>query len=142
MVVRKSYTIDILLYKALRTKKQYRYHQQSDHNDIQRVILGRKIIDTSTGWLLFTGFLVLSSIGAHFLAEYTFHLYDTTPIDKFTHGLSGMAITALVLNFCLTRKRQLCYFIAIGVSWVTFVLWEVYELAGSGDWVWRRIYPD
>jgi hypothetical protein len=96
-----------LLYKALRTKKQYRYHQQSDHNYIQRVILGRKIIDTSTGWLLFTGFLVLSSIGAHFLAEYTFHLYDTTLIDKFTHGLSGMAITALVSNFYLTRKRQL-----------------------------------
>ena len=40
-----------------------------------------------------------------------------------------MAITALVLNFYLTRKRQLYYFIAIGVSWVTFVLWEVYELA-------------
>jgi len=53
---------------------------------------------------------VLSSIGAHFLVEYTFHLYDSTPIDKFTHGLSGMAITALVLNFY-------------------FVLWEVYELA-------------
>lgn len=55
------------------------------------------------------------------------YLYDTTSIDKFTHGLSGMAITALV--FYLTRKRQLYYFIAIGVSWVTFVLWEVYELA-------------
>ena len=47
------------------------------------IILGRKVIDTSTGWLLFTGFLVLSAIGAHFLAEYTFHLYDITPIDKY-----------------------------------------------------------
>jgi len=72
---------------------------------------------------------VLSAIGAHFLAEYTFHLYDTTPIDKFTHGLSGMAITAVILNFYLTRKRKLYYFIAIGASWVAFVLWEIYELA-------------
>ena len=46
-----------LLFRTLRTKKQYRYHQHSDHNDVQRVILGRKVIDTSTGWLLFTGFL-------------------------------------------------------------------------------------
>lgn len=72
-----------LLYRTLRTKKQYRYHQHSDHNDVQRVILGRKVIDTSTGWLLFTGFLVLSAIGAHFIAEYTFHLCDITPIDKY-----------------------------------------------------------
>ena len=35
-----------LLYRALRTKKQHRYHQHSDHNDVQRVIFGRKIIDT------------------------------------------------------------------------------------------------
>ena len=49
-------------------------------------------------------------------------------LDKYTHGLSGMSITALVLNFYLTRKRQLYYFIALGVSWVTIVLWEVYEL--------------
>lgn len=118
-----------LLYRILRTKKQYRYHQQSDHNDVQRVIFGRKIIDISTGWLLFTGFITLTAIGAHFLAEYTFHLYDTTPIDKFTHGLSGMAITALVLNFYLTRKRKLYYFVAIGASWIAFVLWGVYELA-------------
>lgn len=109
-----------LLYRILRTKKQYRYHQQSDHNDVQRVIFG---------WLLFTGFIALTAIGAHFLAEYTFHLYNTTPIDKFTHGLSGMAITALVLNFYLTRKRKLYYFVAIGASWIGFVLWEVYELA-------------
>ncbi len=104
-----------LLYRALRTKKQYRHYQHSDHNDIQRVILGHKFIDTSTGWLLFTGFLVLSAFSAHFLAEYTFHLYDITSIDKFTHGLSGMAITALILNFYLTRKRKLYYFVSIGV---------------------------
>lgn len=71
-----------LLYKALRTKKQYRYHQHSDHNDVQSIILGRKVLDISTGWLLFTGLLALSAIGAHFLAEYIFHLYDITPIDK------------------------------------------------------------
>ena len=118
-----------LLYRALNTKKQYRHHQLSDHNDIRTAILGRKVIDTSTGWLLFTGFLALSAIGAHLLAEYTFHLYDTTPIDKFTHGLSGMAITALILNVYLTRKRKLYYFVAIGASWVAFVLWEIYEIA-------------
>lgn len=118
-----------VLYRALNTKKQYRHHQHSDHNDVQTAILERKVIDTSTGWLLFTGFLALSAIGAHLLAEYTFHLYDTTPIDKFTHGLSGMAITALILNFYLTRKRKLYYFVAIGASWVAFVLWEIYELA-------------
>lgn len=118
-----------VLYRALNTKKQYRHHQHSYHNDVQTAILERKVIDTSTGWLLFTGFLALSAIGAHLLAEYTFHLYDTTPIDKFTHGLSGMAITALILNFYLTRKRKLYYFVAIGASWVAFVLWEIYELA-------------
>jgi Ca2+/Na+ antiporter len=100
-----------LLYRALRTKKHYRYHQHSDHNDVQRVIFGRKVIDTSTGWLLFTGFLALCAVGAHFLAEYTFHLYDITPIDKFTHGLSGMAITESLFDekekailFCCNRS--------------------------------------
>ena len=77
MVARKSDTINILvcnsfylIYRALRTKKQYRHHQLSDHNDVQRLILGRKVIDTSTGGLFFTGSLALSAIGAHFLAEY------------------------------------------------------------------------
>jgi hypothetical protein len=36
-----------------------------------------------------------------------------------------MAITALIL----TRKRKLYYFVAIGTSWIAFVLLEVYELA-------------
>ena len=79
--------------------------------------------------VLFTGFVALSAIGVHFLAEYTFHLYDTTRVDKFTHGLSRMAITALILNFYLTRSRKLYYFVAIGASWIAFVLWEAYELA-------------
>ena len=137
-----------VLYRALNTKKQYRHHQHSDHNDVQTVILERKVIDTSTGWLLFTGFLALSAIGVflHLLAEYTFHLYDTTPIDKFTHGLSGIAITALILNFYLTRKRKLYYFVAIGASWVAFVLWEIYELAvvatgfGANRWILQSIF--
>jgi hypothetical protein len=77
---------------------------------------------------LFTGFLELTTTVAHLLAEYAFHVYDTTPIDKFTHGLSGMAVTAIILNFYLTRKRQLYYIVAIGTSWIAFVLWEVYEL--------------
>jgi hypothetical protein len=67
MVVRKSRAIGILIVccilstlksvtyeKAIqRSSSQYRYHQHSDHNDVQRVILRRKIIDMSTGWLLF-----------------------------------------------------------------------------------------
>ena len=40
-----------------------------------------------------------------------------------------MAITALVLNFYLTRHRKLSYFVAIGASWIAFVSWEIYELA-------------
>ena len=117
-----------LLYRILRTKSNIDIINIATIT-VYRVILGRKVIDTSTGWLLFTGFLLLSAIGAHFLAEYTFHLYDITPIDKFTHGLSGMAMTVFILNFYLTRKRKLYYFVAIGASWIAFVLWEVYELA-------------
>jgi hypothetical protein len=40
-----------------------------------------------------------------------------------------MAVTAFVLNFYLTRKRQLYYFTSIGASWIAFVIWKVYELA-------------
>ncbi|MDQ3838112.1 MAG: hypothetical protein M3297_02470 [Thermoproteota archaeon] len=117
-----------LLYKALRTEKHYRTHQQSDHGNIERKVFGRKIIDTNKGWVLFTISISLFAIGAHYLAENTFHVYDTTPVDRFTHGLSGMAITAIVLNIYLTRRRKYYYPIAIGVSWIAFVLWEVYEL--------------
>ncbi|MDQ3869090.1 MAG: hypothetical protein M3250_05990 [Thermoproteota archaeon] len=39
-----------------------------------------------------------------------------------------MAVTAIILNFYLTRKRELYYIVSIGASWIAFVLWEVYEL--------------
>jgi hypothetical protein len=117
-----------LLYKAQKTERRHRAHQQSEYDNIEREIFGRKIIDTNRGWILFTVSVSLLAIGAHFLAENTFHVYDTTPIDKFTHGLSGMAITAIVLNLYLTRRREYYYPIAIAVSWIAFILWEVYEI--------------
>ena len=117
-----------LLYRALITEKHHREPQHSSSNyNIEKKLFGHKIIDTSRGWLFFTSFLVLVALGAHFLAEYTFHLYDITPIDRFTHGLSGMALTAIVLNLYLTRNRKYYYTVSIAVSWVPFVLWEVYE---------------
>ena len=66
-------------------------------------------------------------IRTHLLAEYQFHIYDITPIDVFTHGLSGMAVTALILNFNLTRNRKLYYFAGIGTSWIAFIAWEIFE---------------
>ena len=39
-----------------------------------------------------------------------------------------MGITAVILNLYLTRERKLYYVVAIGNSWIAFVLWEVYEL--------------
>jgi hypothetical protein len=117
-----------LLYRALQTEKHHRVHQQSEHGNTEREILGHKIIDTNRGWILFTLSISLFAIGAHYLAENTFHVYDTTPVDRFTHGLSGMAIAAIVLNLYLTRRRKYYYPMAIGVSWIAFILWEVYEL--------------
>jgi uncharacterized membrane protein YjdF len=117
-----------LLYRALKTEKHHRAHQYSDHGNIEREIFRHKIIDTNKGWILFTVSISLFAIGAHYLAENTFHVYDITPVDRFTHGLSGMAIAAIALNLYLTRKKEYYYPIAIGVSWVAFVLWEVYEL--------------
>jgi Ca2+/Na+ antiporter len=117
-----------LLYRALQTEKHHRVHQQSEYGNIEREILGHKIIDTNRGWILFTLSIFLFAIGAHYLAENTFHVYDTTPVDRFTHGLSGMAIAAIVLNLYLTRRREYYYPMAIGVSWIAFILWEVYEL--------------
>jgi hypothetical protein len=38
-----------------------------------------------------------------------------------------MAITAFILNFNLTRGRKVYYPVSIGVSWLAFVAWEVYE---------------
>jgi len=88
---------------------------------------GRRIVKTSDTWLLVTGFLGLAALGAHILAEYWLHLYDVTPIDRFTHGLSGMAITAIILSFNLTNRRRVYYPASIAASWVAFILWEVYE---------------
>jgi hypothetical protein len=120
-----------LLYRALQTEKHHRVHQQSEHGNIEREIFGHKIIDTNRGWILFTFSISLFAVGAHYLAENTFHVYDTTPVDRFTHGLSGMAIAAIVLNLYLTRRREYYYPMAISVSWIAFILWEVYELIYS-----------
>ena len=117
-----------LLYRALKTEKHHRTHQNSDHGNIEREIFRHKVIDTNKGWILSTVSISLFAIGAHYLAENTFHVYDTTPVDRFTHGLSGMSITAIAPNLYLTRRREYYYPIAIGVSWIAFVLWEVYEL--------------
>lgn len=98
-------------------------------------IMGHRIVKTSDTWILFTGFLGLAALGAHFLAEFALHLYDVTQIDRFTHGLSSMAITALVLHFNLSRRRRIYYPASIAVSWVAFLLWEAYE------WVSKIVDP-
>jgi uncharacterized membrane protein YjdF len=116
------------LYRAIITEKHHRAHQLSEYGNLEREIFARKVIDTNKGWILFTISISLLAIGAHYLAENTFHVYDTTPVDRFTHGLSGMAITAIVLNLYLTRRREYYYLVAIGVSWIAFIVWEVYEL--------------
>ena len=69
-----------------------------------------------------TLFLGVSAFAAYILAEYIFHIYDKTPIDRFTHGLSGMAITAFILNFNVTRSRKVCYPISTAFSWLDFIL--------------------
>ena len=117
-----------LFYRAIITEKHHRAHQLSEYGNIEREIFTRKVIDTNRGWILFTISISLFAIGAHYLAENTFHVYDTTPVDRFTHGLSGMAITAIVLNLYLTRRREYYYPVAVGVSWIAFIVWEVYEL--------------
>lgn len=103
-------------------------HQHSDYGNIEKEFFGHKIIDTNKGWILFTVSISLFAISVHYLAENTFHVYDITPVDRFTHGLSGMAIAAIALNLYLTRRREYYYPISIGVSWIAFILWEVYEL--------------
>jgi hypothetical protein len=97
---------------------------------------GHRVVKTSDTWLLVTGFLGLAALGAHFMAEYWLHLYDVTPIDRFTHGLSGMAVTAIVLIFNLTNRRRVYYPASIGASWAAFILWEVYE------WILVTTVPD
>jgi uncharacterized membrane protein YjdF len=100
----------------------------------------KRIIDTNRGWILFTLSLGGLALGSHFISEYVFHLYDTTPIDSFTHGLSAMGITAIVLNFYLTRKRKMYYPISIGAAWIGFIIWEIYEwihvtISGPGGFI-------
>ena len=43
-----------------------------------------------------------------------------------------MGITAIVLNFSITRKRRYYFPISIGAAWIGFVLWEVYEWISVG----------
>ncbi len=75
-----------LLYRALITEKHHRAPQhRNSYYSIEKEVFGHKVIDTSRGWIFFTSFLTLVALGAHILAEYTFHLYDITPIDRFTH---------------------------------------------------------
>jgi hypothetical protein len=95
---------------------------------VERELFGHRIIDTNKQLLFFTSSVALTALGAHFLAENTFHMYDVTSVDLFTYGLSGMAVTAIILNLYLTRKRQFYYVVSIGASWIAFILWEVYEL--------------
>jgi hypothetical protein len=95
-----------LLYRALKTERHHRVHQHSDYGNIEKEFFGHKIIDTNKGWILFTVSISLFAISVHYLAENTFHVYDITPVDRFTHGLSGMAIAAIALNLYLTRRRE------------------------------------
>ncbi len=113
-----------LLYVSVRMQKKQEKHGYNK----ERKFFGHRIIDTSDRWIVFSAFVGLVAIGSHYLAEYTFHIYDVTPIDRFTHGLSGMAVTAIILNFNLTRGRRVYYPTAIAVSWGAFILWEVYEV--------------
>ena len=92
-----------------------------------RKINGVEVLDTSYEWIYFTGFIGFTAIGIHLLAEYNLHWYDVTPIDRFTHAISGMAITAIVLNFNLTSQRKFYYTIAIAASWIAFIGWELFE---------------
>lgn len=94
---------------------------------------GLKILDTSKEWILFTGFIVLLAVGIHLLMEYSLHWYDdpVKDIDTFTHALSGMAITAVILNLRLTQNRLFYYPLAIGASWIGFISWEIFEFYAS-----------
>jgi hypothetical protein len=109
----------------------WRFNSRPDDKDrmynIKLGIFGRKIIETSGRWLLFVMFMGLLAIGSHYLAEFSLHIYDVTPVDKFTHGFSGMAAAAFILIFNLSRGRRVYYPIAIGLSWIGFIAWELYE---------------
>ncbi|MCP8311707.1 MAG: hypothetical protein L6N95_02615 [Candidatus Methylarchaceae archaeon HK01B] len=86
-----------------------------------------RYLDTSDNWIIFTLLLSIAALTIHLLSEYVFHLYDVTPIDRFTHGLSGMAVTALILNLNLSRNRKIYYTIGIGASLIAFIAWEIFE---------------
>ena len=101
--------------------------EQGRGYNIKLKIFGRKVIETSDRWFLFTLFLGLLAIGSHYMAEYSLHIYDVTPVDKFTHGFSGMAAAAFVLLFNLSKGRRVYYPVAIGMSWIGFLAWELYE---------------
>lgn len=47
------------------------------------------------------------AFGGNFLSEYAFHLYGATRINSNMHGLSSIGITAITLNFYLTKKYQI-----------------------------------
>lgn len=115
----------VFLFLSMLQKK--RQPEGASGYNVELKVLGHKIIDTSDKWLLFTVFIGLVAVGSHYLAEYALHIYDVTPVDRFTHGLSGMAVTAFILNFNLTRGRRIYYPTAIAVSWIGFIAWEVYE---------------
>ncbi|MDQ4072732.1 MAG: hypothetical protein M3162_00365 [Thermoproteota archaeon] len=116
------------LYLSIKTQKEHRIGQHNElHSGIEISVFDKRIIDTNKGWIFFTLFLGGMALGAHVVFEYILHMYDTTPIDSFTHGLSAMGITAIVLNLYLTKKRRLYYPISIVAAWIGFILWEIYE---------------
>jgi len=109
---------------AIKNRKQIK-----DINNIG----GLQILDTSREWLFFTAFIGMSAIGIHLLMEYVLHWYDDPQkdIDTFTHAISGMSLAAITLNFRLTQKRVIYYPIAIGISWIGFIMWEIFEFFAS-----------
>src|ERR671933_2219284 len=94
----------VLLLLSIRMKRRQSGSEQG--YNFEWKVFGHKILDTSNRWMAFSAFLGLVAVGSHYLVEYTFHIYDVTPVDRFTHGLSGMAVTAIVLNVNLTRGRK------------------------------------
>ncbi len=87
----------------------------------------KKWLTQAEGGCFFTLFIGGEALGTYFLSEYTFHLYDTTSIDSVTHGLSAMGVTAIVLNFIIIKKGTYYFPISIGVAWMAFIVWDVYE---------------
>lgn len=108
----------------------WRFNKRPDQGrgyNIGVKMFGRKVIETSDRWILFLLFMGLLAIGSHYLAEFSLHIYDITPVDRFTHGFSGMAAAALVLTFNLSKGRRVYYPLVIGLTWIGFLSWELYE---------------